>query len=173
MKKTILVYGLITGAILITLMIVMVHVMFANPEYKSHDLLGYAVMLVILSLIFFGVRDYRNKELGGYITFGKALKTGALITLVASTLYVVVWLVYYYLFVPDFIDQYTEHVLYQCTTEAEIEDKTKEMKQLKEWYQNPLWVILLTYAEVLPMGLGVALVSSLILKKKDKTGQEA
>jgi amino acid transporter len=168
MKKNVLLFGLVLGIILCVNMIIMVNMMYSNPEFKSNDLLGYAVMVVIFSLIFFGIRNYRNKELGGIISFGKAFKTGLLIALVASTLYVVVWLFYYYLFVPDFIDKYTAHVLRQCTSETELASKTEEMENFKEMYKNPLFIILITYAEVLPVGLIVALVSSFILKKKNE-----
>lgn len=166
MKKNVLVFGLIAGGILCINYIVMISMMYSNPGFKSNDFLGYAFMLVVLSLIFFGVRNYRNKELDGIISFGKAFKTGLYITLVASTLYVVVWLFYYYFFVPDFMEVYTEHVLQQCTSEAELTAKKEEMEKFSEWYENPLLVVLLTYAEVLPLGLVVTLISAIILKRK-------
>lgn len=172
MRKNILIFGLILGAILCINALVMVNMIYTKPDFKSNDILGYAFMLVVFSLIFFGIRNYRNKELDGTISFGKALKTGVLIALVASTLYVIVWLAYYYLFVPDFIDKYTEHVLHQCTSESEIATKTKEMKDFKEMYKSTLFVVLITYFEVLPIGLVVALVSSIILKKKKKTSEK-
>jgi hypothetical protein len=121
----------------------------------------------MFSLIFFGVRNYRNKQLNGIITFGKAFKTATLIALVGSTIYVIVWLFYYYLFVPDFIEVYTERVLNTCSP-SDLEAKTKQMASFKELYKNPLFIILITYSEVLPIGLVVALVSALILKKRQK-----
>jgi hypothetical protein len=172
MKKNVLIFGFVLGIILCINMVIMVNMMYTNPEFKGNDLLGYAVMVVIFSIIFFGVRNYRNKELGGIISFGTAFKTGLYIALVASTVYVVVWLFYYYLFVPDFIDKYTAHVLHQCTSEAELVEKTKEMENFGKMYENPLFVILITYSEVLPVGLIVALVSSFILKKKKKNKEE-
>jgi amino acid transporter len=168
MRKNVLIFGLILGTILCINMLIMVNMMYTNPEFKSNDLLGYVAMVVIFSLIFFGVRNYRNKVLDGVISFGKAFKTGLLIAVVASTLYVVVWLFYYYLFVPDFIDKYTAHVLHQCTTEAEMATKSKEMANFKELYDNPLFVVLITYSEVLPIGLVITLISAFILKRKPK-----
>lgn len=169
MKKKVWIFGLVMGLILCINMVIMVNMLYTNPEYKSNDLLGYAVMLVVFSLIFFGVRDYRNKELRGKISFGRAFTTGLLIALVASTLYVAAWLFYYYLFVPDYLDKYISHVLNQCTSESEVAAKTKEMAGFKKMYSNPLFVTLITYSEVLPIGLVVALVSALILKKKQST----
>jgi len=168
MRKTVLIFSLILGTIMCINMVILVNMLYNNPDFKGNDVLGYAAMVVVFSLIFFGVRNYRNKQLGGYISFGRAFKTGALIALVASTMYVVAWLFYYYLFVPDFIDVYTQHVL-KNTAAADLAAKTKEMADFKEMYKNPLFTILITYSEVLPVGLIVALVSAFILKKKNKT----
>jgi hypothetical protein len=172
MKKIVLIFGLIIGIILCINMIFMVNLMYTNPDFKGNDVLGYAAMVFLFSLIFFGVRNYRNKQLDGFISFGKAFRTGFLIALVASTMYVVVWLFYYYLFVPDFFDIYMSYVLKE-TPAVELTAKTAEMESFKEMYKNPLFVILLTYAEVLPVGLIVALVSALILKKKVKNIEAA
>jgi len=172
MKKNILIYGLILGSVLCINMIFMVNLCYTNPDFESNAFLGYGTMLVILSLIFFGVRNYRNKELNGYISFGKALKTGTIITLISATLYVLVWLIYYYVFVPDFIDVYIPHVLNDAVkggaSATELADLSTDMANFKEMYKNPLFVIMITYFEVLPVGLIVALISALILKKKPK-----
>lgn len=173
MKKNVLIFGLVSGLIMSANMVIMIKLLYENPDFESNDLLGYAVMVVVFSLVFFGVRNYRNKELGSVISFGKAFKTGFLIALIASTIYVVTWLFYYYLFVPDFMDKYTTHVLQQCTSEAELAAKTAEMENFKEMYENPLFVVLITYSEALPVGLIVTLISALILKRKKKPTGEA
>lgn len=170
MKRNVLIFGLILGAILAGNMVYMVNLVYHNPELESNDVLGYAAMVVVFSLTFFGIRNYRNKELHGVISVGKAFKTGALIALVGSTMYVVVGLSYYYLFVPDFLDKYISHVIIEATrngaTAAELAATKEEMDQFREMYKNPFFAILISYAEVLPIGLVVAFISSLILRKK-------
>ncbi len=173
MKKNVLIFGLILGAILCANMIIMVNMLCNDPSFEGNEIMGYAGMVVVFSLTFFGMRNYRNKELDGYISLGKAFQTGALIALIGSTMYVVVWLFYYYLFVPEFIDQYTQHVLMIAAKKGaqEVAAKTAEMANFKEMYKNPLFVVLITYMEVLPVGLLVALVSAFFLKKKRTTTQ--
>jgi hypothetical protein len=170
MKRNVLIFGIVLGTILATHAVYMMSLVYNNPEFKSNDVVGYAAMIVVFSLTYFGIRNYRNKELSGAISFGKAFKTGALIALLGSTLYVVIGLAYYYLFVPDFLDKYTLHVLSMAersgATATELASKTEEMKQFKEMYKNPVFAVLISYAEVLPIGLVVALISSFILKKK-------
>jgi len=168
MKNTILKYGLITGVLLCINMIIMINIMYNDPNYEGNDILGYTVLIVIFSLIYFGIRNYRNNQLNGYISFGKAFKIGALIALVAATLYVIVGLLYYYVFVPDFLDVYIDRVL-NNTPEAELEAKTAQMENFKKLYKNPLFATFMTYMEVLPLGLIIALISSLILKRKEKS----
>ncbi|MFC3197649.1 DUF4199 domain-containing protein [Parapedobacter deserti] len=167
MKRNVLLFGLIIGVILCANMVIMVNMMYSDTDFKGNDVVGYAAMIILFSLIFFGVKNHRDKQLGGHISFGNAFKMGSLIALVGSTLYVVVWLFYYYLFVPDFIDVYTDHVLTTCSPE-DLQAKTVQMANFKEMYKNPLFVILITYSEVLPIGLVVALVSALLLKRKPK-----
>lgn len=168
MRKNILIFGLVLGTILCANMFYMVRQCYTNPDFSGNDIMGYAGMVVIFSLIFFGIRNYRNNELAGIISFGQAFKTGLYIALTGATTYVVVWLFYYYLFVPDFLDAYIPHVLKEIPQNdtAALEAKTKEMADFKEMYKNPGFIVLITYFEVLPVGIVVALVSSFILKRK-------
>lgn len=173
MKRNVLIFGLILGTILAGHAIYMMSLLYRNPDFESNDLVGYTAMVVVFSLTFFGVRNYRNKQLNGIISFGEAFKTGALIALVGSTVYVIFGLSYYYLFVPDFLDKYTLHVINQATrngaTATELVAKEQELTQFREMYKNPFFAVLISYAEVLPVGLVVAFVSSLFLKRKPGT----
>lgn len=165
MRKIIVGFGLAIGTLFCAMLFLMLYIIYNKPEVKSNDVIGYATMVVIFSLIYFGVRTIRNKQLNGAISFWNALKQGFLIALVGSTMYVVVWLFFYYLFVPDFMDQFTARVLSEVP-ESQLEAKSAEMAAFKEYYKNPLFVILITYFEILPIGVIVAFFSALLLKKK-------
>jgi len=132
--------------------------------------IGYASMLLAFSLVFVGIRNYRDRFNEGTISFGKAFRIGLLIVLVASTVYVLAWLIDYYFFIPDFMDKYAAHMLNELkaggASQAEIDKQTKEMADFTVMYQNPFFNAMMTYVEILPVGLVVTLVSSLILKRK-------
>lgn len=174
MKKNVWIFGLIAGALITGLANYMAWVCCANPQFETNDFLGYSATLVIFSLIFVGIRNYRNHHLDGQITFGRAFKAGFYMSLIASTLYVLVWLIDYYVFIPDYLDYYITHVLYEAkvngVTGAELTEKAKTMEQFRTMYQNPLFVIVATFAEVFPIALVVSLISALILKRKGNTG---
>lgn len=170
MKRIVLIYGAIAGFIVTSMMVGSTYLCYNQEDFKGNMLVGYAGMLLAFAFVFLGIKRYRDTLHDGYISFGKAFQVGALITLVASTMYVGVWLVEYYAFIPDFMDKYTAHVMREAkeagSTAAELEAKQKEMAQMGEWYKNPLFVVLMTYVEILPLGLVVALISAWVLKKK-------
>lgn len=170
MKKNILIYGLISGLIISALMAVNVSMCSKSGNFDNSIVIGYASMLIAFSMIFVGIRNYRDKYNGGVISFGKAFKVGFFMTLIASTIYVIVWLVEEHYFFPDFMDRYTAHEISKLQSSgisaAKLASETKELEQAKEMYNNPAIKILMTYAEILPVGLVVTLISSLILKRK-------
>lgn len=177
MKKNIIIYGLIAGVLVSVLMLLSVNYMSycnGDVDYTTSMVIGYASMLLAFSLVFVGIKNYRDKFNGGTISFGKAFKTGLMIVLIASTIYVVAWMVDYYFFMPDFAEKYAAHNLGQLkasgASQLEIDKQTKEMADFVKMYKNPFFNALMTYTEILPVGLIVTLISALLLKKKMANG---
>ena len=170
MKKNILTYGLICGLIISVLMAVNLTICSKSGDFDNSILVGYASMIIAFSLLFVGIKNYRDKYNGGVISFGKAFKVGFFITLIASTIYVLVWLLEEHFFFPDFMEKYTAYEINKLQASGisatQLANKTKELEQAKKMYNNPVIKILMTYAEILPVGLVVTLISSLILKRK-------
>jgi hypothetical protein len=172
MKKNAFVFGLLSGLVITIMMVYTTIVCYNNADFEGNMWLGYAGMLIAFSFIFVGVKNLRDKQYNGIISFGKAFKMGLLITLIASSVYVLVWLIEYYFFIPDFMDKYNAHMLKEVQKEgasqAVIDQKIADMAKFKALYKNPVFVILITYTEVLPVGIIVSLICALILKRKEK-----
>ncbi|WAC13849.1 DUF4199 domain-containing protein [Dyadobacter pollutisoli] len=169
MKRIVIICGLISGVIVSTFMVSSIAVCYNKESFEGNMLLGYASMLLAFSLVFVGIKNYRDKHNGGFVTFGKAFMIGLYISLIASTVYVIVWLVDYYLFIPDFMEKFAASSINKLQEDgvsgAELESKIAEMGTYKEFYKSPLGVVLITYMEILPVGLVVSLISALILKR--------
>jgi hypothetical protein len=172
MKKIVVVSGLMAGAIVSAMLIITMVIYKSSGNFENGMIYGYASMLLAFSLIFVGIKNYRDKYNNGSISFGKAFKIGLFITLIASTMYVIVWLIDYYFFIPDFGEKYAAHMLEKLkasgASEIELAKQTKEMASFSDMYKNPFFNALITYSEIIPVGLIVTLISSLILKKKVK-----
>ena len=168
MKKTILVFGLISGAI-VSLM--MAFALFFQDKLGTHSLvIGYTSIVLAMLLTFFGIRSYRDNVGNGQITFGKALAVGISIAIVSSLFYVATWEVIYYNFMPDFMDKYTAHRIEEVKnsgeTAAVIQQKVDKLNKMKDSYKNPFVNMAMTFIEPFPVGLVIALISAAALRRK-------
>lgn len=164
MNNIILKNGLLGSSIVSALLISITMYMKSNPEKEVSMMIGFAGMLLAFFFIVKGIKQQREAN-NGIISFGKAFLTGFWITLIISTIYVLVWLIILYNFFPNFAEHYTNMAIQKANPE-EVVKVTEEMNSFKEMYKNPIWVILFTYMEILPLGIVFSLVSALILKKK-------
>ncbi|AWH85419.1 DUF4199 domain-containing protein [Flavobacterium album] len=172
MKKLVLTYGLIGGAV--SVIGYLITMLTGHTNMMVSMVIGFASMLAAFSLIFVATVKYRNAH-GGVITFGNALQIGLYISLITATIYVVVWLFYLYNIYPDFAEklsaQYLDSLRADGETEKVIAEKTAEMNQFVLDYKKPWFVVMKTYEEILPLGIIVSLISALILKRKPKLQQ--
>ena len=173
MKKIVIICGSIAGLIVTSMMLASIAGCFSGSDFEGSVgsmLLGYSSMVVAFSLIFVGVKNYRDKHNDRTISFGKALKIGLLITLVASTIYVIVWQIDYYFFIPDFYEKYSAHIIREMkthgATQAQIQQQMVVNKTNGEMYRNPLFNAMFTYIEILPVGIIMSFLAALILKRK-------
>jgi hypothetical protein len=160
------VYGAIGGAIVIS---IMVATFVFNLTGHVHSLwFGYLVMLVGLTMIFVGIKRYRDAECGGVIRFGRAFGLGLGIAVVAGVIYVVGWECYLAFsggnFMADYSASIIGHMRADGASPAAIQAKQEEMRQMAEMYANPLIRMPMTFAEIFPVGLLVALVSAALLR---------
>ena len=88
MKKIVFTFGIIAGFINIMTDILLTNLGGEEMMHSNTQWIGYLVMVIALSLIFVGVKQYRDKHLGGVIKFGKAFLIGLYISLVAGAIYV-------------------------------------------------------------------------------------
>jgi hypothetical protein len=173
MKNSILKNGLIASALVVFFMVVTMFLWKNNSDFKPSAVYGFGGMLIAFTFIFIGIKSYRDKENNGSITFGKAFIIGFLIAFIASTFYVIAWILLYYNYIPNFMDMYSEVVVDDAKKAGEsaiqIKAKLTEINIWKESYKSPVNVVLWTYVEILPLGTVVALISSLILMRKGKS----
>ena len=172
MKKTVLTFGLLSGAVMAVMMTITV----AFAEKIGFDrgvIIGYTTMVLAFLLVFFGIRSYRDTIGQGRISFLRALSVGLLIMAIACICYVVTWEIVYFNFMPDFIDKYTVHATQDLRNSgkppAQIEQEIQEMNRMMTLYKNNFLVnIAFTLLEPLPVGLVMTLISALILRRGRK-----
>ncbi len=164
MNNIVLKNGIFGSLIVSVLLLSVTFYMKANPEKEVSMFFGFAGMLLAFIFVILGMKQQRDAN-NGFISLGKAFLTGFWITLIISTIYVLVWLVILYNFFPNFAEHYTNMAIAKASPD-EVAKVTEDMNSFKEMYKSPIMVILLTYMEILPLGIVFSLISALILKKK-------
>jgi hypothetical protein len=171
MKRVVLVFGLISGAISSALMFLTMPLVDSGAvSHSSALIIGYTSILLSMLLVFFGIRSYRE-NVGGTISFGRAITVGLMITLISCAFYVASWEIVYYKLMPDFGAKATAHTIdamrQKGATEAAIAVKKKELEKMWAMLDNPLINAAMTFIEPFPVGLIVTLVSAAILRGTD------
>lgn len=171
MKKTILVFGLLAGAVVSVLMLLTMLLAKGNPSHFEWGMVvGYASMLLAFTLIFFALRSYRDRQRAGRLAFGEGFRIGLGIAVIASLAYTLTWVVLYKTVFPEYPREYTRYTIEKMRAEGkpdvEITATQAEFDQMFADYDT--WPVLLgyTFLEIFPVGLLVALVCALVLKRK-------
>lgn len=163
MFRMMLVYGAIAGAIAIGAMLIAM-------STGGHSLVvGYLILFAALSMIFVGIKTYRDRQLGGVIRFSTAFAVGIGIALMASIVYVIVWEIYLaatdYAFMDEYVRATIEAERAGGASAAELAKMQAEMSAMGDSYNNSLPMrIGFTLLEILPVGLLITLVSAALLR---------
>lgn len=166
MQRLILVYGTIAGTIEWLLMALSMGLV--SDHGSMGMMLGYLSMLIALSLVFVGVKRFRDEHQGGVIRFWKALAIGLGIAGIAALFYVLGWEIYIWATDNHFMADYMASVLEQKqaagATAAELARYKVEMAEFSEMYKNPAIRMLMTLSEIAPVGLLASLISAALLR---------
>ena len=167
MLRIVLIYGVIGGLIVAVPMAVS---WFTTPEGQISEnaaLVGYLSMLLAFTMVFVGIKHYRDKVLGGVIRFLPALGVGLGISAVASLFWVVGWeiiLATGFDFGGAYMDSVVAAAQARGAPPAEIERIRAETADALALYANPLTRLPVTFAEMFPIGVVISLLSAVLLR---------
>ncbi|XWN37372.1 MAG: DUF4199 domain-containing protein [Balneola sp.] len=172
MRKIILIYGSITGAVIILSMTLGIYAAkYGGNEFFASEALGYSIMLIGFSMIFVATKKYRDEELGGIIKFWTALKVGLGISLIAAIVYVFVWEINLYLTDYEFINEYTESIISNAkeagVSQEELNKTIQQMEKMEQQYGNWWFRLPITFTEIFPVGLLISLISAGLFRNQN------
>lgn len=168
MKKTAIRFGLY-GAAAICILFLISWFLLNDLPLATQEVLGYVAMILSLSFVYFGIRNYRDKENEGKVSFKQALIIGILISLITALAFGILDVIYTEVLNPDFMANYYENVvenLRASTPADELEAKLAELESQKELFSNPLVSFSIMAMNVFVIGFIISLLSALILQRK-------
>ena len=167
MQKIALTYGVLSGTITIATLILGI-VVSNGSSFLSSELFGYLTMLVALSMIFIGIKRYRDQELGGVIRFFPALAMGLAIAMIAGIMYTVVWELYSlsndYAYINGYVNSAIEAKKAAGLTAEKLAQEIMALEELRSHYGKIYIRMPMTFMEIFPVGFIIAILSAAVLQ---------
>jgi hypothetical protein len=169
MKKTVLVFGVISGVVIAAEMLAGLPFL-EKLGQGSALILGYTTMVLAGLLVYFGIRSYRDNVDGGKLTFGRGFVVGILISLIACCFYVGTWEIVSYKYMPDFAEKYAAGMVKRAkesgASQQKIDETIRNAEDFKRNYRNPVYKVGMTFLEVFPVFLLITLISAGLLRRR-------
>jgi len=175
MTKTVLTFGILSGLIIAAL--VWTTATLADRDaiaFERLDIVGYASMLIALTMVFFGIKSYRDKVGKGTITFWKGVQVGFLISLISAFLYwggAISYGIVNPNFEANFIRKFTDLKVNkpaeQGAPQAQIDKAKSEVEMMQTLFKNPVLFFLVCLMEMLPVGIVVTLISAALMRRRE------
>ncbi|OEK01855.1 hypothetical protein BFP97_10160 [Roseivirga sp. 4D4] len=144
-----------------------------GPEsFSAGEIVGYSSIIVAMALIFFAVKNHRDKINEGVIGFGEAMKIG----LSLSTIGGLAWGLYNFVFVtwimPDFNEQYVAYAEGLEVGTPAFEAKYEAlMSGSGSFMYTPIGGTIVMFMTVFLIGLVISVISALVLQSKQKMAE--
>jgi len=171
MLRTTLIFGLAAGFLLACLEWIIYPLCYRGYiTLDNSSYIGFAGMLIAFSMIYFGIRSYRDTQ--GGVTFWKAVQIGLLITLIGALLHAAGWHIYNFInpdFKDFFIQKFTEYKtssMTAATDQAAIDAVKHEIEIMRTIYENPLVDLVFSMLMIAPAGIVITLISAFLLRSK-------
>jgi Protein of unknown function (DUF4199) len=175
MKKIVLTFGLIAGFLIAGFVWgTAILVERDSIGFERLEVVGYASMIIALSMVFFGIKSYRDNYAGGTLRFWKGVQVGVLISLIAGVMYwggAMSYGITHPGFDKRFMAKFTEIKIGKMqssgASQDQIDSAKKEVEIMQTLFENPVLFFLVCLMEILPVGFIVTLVSAGLLRRNE------
>lgn len=165
--STALKYAVITAlAMFIFSIILYITNMYLN---QSMNWLSYAIMIAGLV---FAVKDRRDKDLGGYISFGEAFKTGFLFCIITGAIGAVFSIIMMNFIAPDMIGEILKKAENDMIAKGLPDDQIKIAMEWTRKFTTPLMIAVWSIVGSAFLGAIFSLIVAAIFKKDNQQLQQ-
>ena len=161
--STALKYAIITALAMFIFSIIM----YITGMYLNNGM-NWITYIIMLAGLVFAVKDRRDKDLGGFISFGEGFKTGFVFCLLTGAMGAVFGLIMMNFIAPDMVDEILNKA------EADMINKGVPDSQIEvamEWtrkFMTPVWMVVWTLVMSALVGAILSLIVAAIFKKDNQ-----
>jgi hypothetical protein len=174
MRRTALLNGLAAGLLLSTMFMITLYIGETSNNPSLASTIGNILLMASLSMIFFAIRNVRDRLNGGSISFNQAFRTSMVVVLVATGCYTITKNTYALVINPNYIEKSinetikVESDMIRSDKEISEEEKTKRIKAFESNMndlKSPASFFLSSILDFFPMGFAIALLCSALMHR--------
>lgn len=155
-------YGLLTGVAYI-----LISLLFYSFDLSQRSWVGYVSFVVLIAGIVLGTIAYRDKHSGGYLSYGRCLGSGVLISLVTGIAMAIYSFVFFEYFEPGMIDQMLDTAAQSLADRGMTEDQIDQAMTMTARFMTPVWMAIISIASIVFYGTIFSLITSIFIKNED------
>ncbi|MBK7477615.1 MAG: DUF4199 domain-containing protein [Haliscomenobacter sp.] len=165
-------FGLIASMILIALGLVAQVAGLSDPSNPSGpggiamNILTYGIMIAAIVM---AVKQHRDTELGGLISFKRAFGLGMFVILIIGAITMVWTFVYMSYINPDMVDQIMEAAQEKQQAQGLSDEQLEAASGMMGMIMKPWFMAISAFVGTLLIGLIISLIVAAIMKKEAKT----
>jgi ethanolamine transporter EutH len=159
-------YGLILGVVLIIYSLILYLLDVPLDALQYFNWVSYIFIIVAMVL---GIRTYRDKYAGGFITYGKSFSTGFLIGLYASIIAAIYGFIYFSYINPGIVQEMMDaRTIEMLEQNPNMNDEQVEIAQAwMERFMSPVMMSIMGLIVNVIVSLVISLIVSIFTQKKD------
>jgi prepilin signal peptidase PulO-like enzyme (type II secretory pathway) len=169
-KKSVAMHGITYGAITAVVVIIVSLVLYILDLHLNKSVTWITYLFIVAGVIW-GQFEYRNKVLGGYIAYGKAFSAGFMIVLFSGIFLLIYNFIFFQFIAPGAIDEIME-MQRQSTIDSSpqmTEEQVDQAMEIARRFSSPVMISIWGFISQLLIGAVVCLITSLFVKKEDKS----
>ncbi|MCC7303001.1 MAG: DUF4199 domain-containing protein [Bacteroidia bacterium] len=166
-KKTTLlnnasIYGLITGIALV------VFSMILNMLEMRNSPLGWLGMVIMAAGMWYGTTQWRDRSLGGYITFGKAWQAGTMISVFVGIIIAIFTYIYLTYVDPGSLDKELIKAEEKMMDDGQMTEEQIQMAMdMTRKFMSPVILAITAVISYVIFGMLISLITAAISKKEN------
>ncbi len=134
-----------------------------RQEWFSY--VGFISILIPIYFISTGIKVKRDRELQGFISYGKAFNEGMIISFIQSLIYSAYSYVYFLFIDPGIIDFQKQKTIEKWQEQGMDEAQIEKMLGFSEMWMNPTAFTITSFFVTILVGIVISLIAAAILKK--------
>ncbi|MBK8042499.1 MAG: DUF4199 domain-containing protein [Haliscomenobacter sp.] len=165
-------FGLIASMVLIALGLIGQVAGLSDPANQSGpggiamNILTYGIMIAAIVM---AVKQHRDSDLGGLISFKRAFGLGMFVILIIGAITMVWTFIYMSYINPDLVDQIMEVTQEKQQAQGLSDEQIEAAAGMMGMFMKPWAMALFAFAGTLLIGLIISLIVAAIMKKEAKT----